>query len=364
MKKTIFHDTHVLLGAKMAPFGGYIMPIQYDGIMKEHLAARTHAALFDTCHMGEFRIEGKTACSDLDAILSCDVSSLKTGRCKYGFICNPEGGTIDDMVIYRISETVFFMVVNASTQENDFCWIRDHLLKTTTVIDLSQETAKIDLQGPHCIAIIQKLLENPILDLTYYSFMYNSYKGKEILISRTGYTGEIGFEIYCDEKRALQFWMESMELGAHPAGLGARDTLRLEMGFPLYDHELDKKRNAAEAHFVKAIATNKRFIGSEVVCDPSRLRHILAGILLDDRRAGRSGDKIYDTIHNEIGQVTSGSFGPSIGRAIAMGYIVKERHKIGEKVMIANERFDLSGEIVELPFYHNGTARKKLSDFL
>jgi aminomethyltransferase len=364
MKKTIFYDTHLALGAKMAPFGGFDMPIQYDGIVKEHFYTRREAALFDTCHMGEFRIEGKNACADLDHILSCKVSSLKPGQCKYGFICNPSGGVIDDQLIYRLSDDAFFMVVNASTQDNDFNWIASNVSSGTKIINLSDETAKIDIQGPLCAKIVQKLLKNPIDGLAYYGFMHNDFMGKELLISRTGYTGEIGFEIYCDETRALKFWNDCMELGAKPAGLGARDTLRLEMGYPLYGHELDDKRNAAESGFSRAIASDKEFIGSKTVCDAANVKYALSGILLEDRRAARNNDAVLDMNNQEIGIVTSGSFSPSLGISVALAYIRKDACKTGDKTLVRTERHVLPGSMCEMPFYKIATARKKLSEFL
>jgi aminomethyltransferase len=364
MKKTIFYDTHVRLGAKMAPFGGYDMPIQYEGIVKEHQNTRTNTALFDTCHMGEFLIEGTNACTDLDHILSCNVAPLKIGQCKYGFICNPQGGVIDDQVIYRLTETSFFMVVNASTQDNDFNWISTHVSPGTTVKNLSAETAKIDIQGPGSVAIVNKLLDKPVNDLKYYHFMHNRYKGLDIIISRTGYTGEIGFELYCDEPRAFAFWDSSMELGAKPAGLGARDTLRLEMGFPLYGHELDDKRNAAESQFVKAIAVNKEFIGSDVVNNPNAIKQMLAGIVLEGRRAARNNDSILNRNGEQAGIITSGSFSPSLQQAIALAYINKDLCAVGTKVTIRTERNDLAGTVCEVPFYKQATARRPIADFL
>lgn len=364
MKKTFFYETHIALGAKMAPFGGYEMPIQYEGIVTEHFYTRRNASLFDTCHMGEFLIQGKNACSDLDRILSCRVSSLKPGYCKYGFICNPEGGVIDDQLIYRFSERTFFMVVNASSQDNDFNWIKSNTSSDTLVENLSTETAKIDIQGPACAKMVKRLLEKPIEGLTYYSFMHNTYLGKELMVSRTGYTGEIGFEVYCDESRALKFWNDCMELGARPAGLGARDTLRLEMGYPLYGHELSGNRNAAESGFTRAIANDKEFIGSRVVCDSANIHHLLSGVLLEDRRAARCNDVLIDDKDNEIGLITSGSFSPSIGRAVALAYIQKDFCKTGSKVHIRTDRHTLGGEISNLPFYTQSTVRKKLADYL
>ncbi len=364
MKKTIFYDTHVSLGAKMSPFAGFEMPILYEGIVKEHHAARTEATIFDTCHMGEFRIEGKTSCADLESIASCNVSSIKIGRCKYGFICNSNGGVIDDLLIYRLGEDRFFIVVNASTREKDFAWIRDHLSKTTLITDVSEETAKIDIQGPTSAKIVRKLLELPINEMVYYSFMQNAYKGRNLLVSRTGYTGEIGFELFCDNRVALSIWNDALQLGARPAGLGARDTLRLEMGFPLYGHELDENHNAAESGFLRAMANDKRFIGSEFIHDQSFVKQRLSGILFPDRRTARSGDAIFDCDNNEIGTITSGSFAPSIDRAIAMSYIRKNGCKTDETVIVRSARYDLRGTITVFPFYCNGTARKQLSDYL
>jgi aminomethyltransferase len=364
MKKTFFYDTHIALGAKMAPFGGYEMPIQYDGIVKEHFYTRQEASLFDTCHMGEFRIEGKNACADLDRVLSCKVSTIKQGQCKYGFICNPQGGVIDDQLIYRFSDDTYFMVVNASTQHNDFNWIASNISTDTKLVNLSAETAKIDIQGPKSVKIIQKLLEKPIEGLTYYSFMNNCFMGNEMLISRTGYTGEIGFEVYCDEKRALKFWNDCMELGAKPAGLGARDTLRLEMGYPLYGHELSENRNAAESGFARAISIDKEFIGCKTVCDGVNIKYLLSGILLEDRRAARNNDVVVDENDNEIGLITSGSFSPSLGRAIALAYIRKDLCRFGVRINVRTDRNKLAGSISDMPFYKLSTARKKMSEFL
>jgi len=364
MKKTFFYDTHIALGAKMAPFGGYDMPIQYDGIVKEHFYARQGAALFDTCHMGEFRFEGKNARADLDHVLSCKVSSIKPGQCKYGFICNPHGGVIDDQIIYRLADDAFFMVVNASTKDHDFEWIVSNISSGTKAINLSAETAKIDIQGPRCAKIVKKLLEKPVDGLAYYSFMLNAYRNKELLISRTGYTGEIGFEIFCDKEQALAFWNDSMELGAKPAGLGARDTLRLEMGYPLYGHELGENRNAAESGFARAIASDKEFIGSTTVCSASAVTHMLSGVILDDRRAARAGDAVVDENDGETGLITSGSFSPSLGRAVALAYIRKDLCVTGARVCVRTGRNKLAGLISDLPFYKQATARKRLSEYL
>lgn len=364
MKRTFLYDSHISRGAAMAPFGGFEMPIRYEGILAEHFAARKAAAIFDTCHMGEFSITGPAAAADLDKIVSCPVASMKTGQCRYGFICNRQGGVLDDQIVYRLGETEFFMVVNASTQDADFKWIKLNISSETSLKNLSSETGKVDLQGPLSPKIINKLLERPIDDLSYYRWMHNEYKGQTILVSRTGYTGEIGFEIYLDERHTVSFWDDCIALGAQPAGLGARDTLRLEMGFPLYGHELDETRNAAESGFKRALGPHKEFIGSPVVLDSRNVHHLLCGIKLDGRRTARTGDVIRSTSGKTTGVITSGSFSPSLECAIAMGYIVTHDGVTGNKVIVAAERSDLTGIVVEMPFYKSATARQALSAFL
>jgi aminomethyltransferase len=364
LKKTILHDYHIALGAKMAGFGGYEMPIQYSGIMAEHRAVREAAAIFDTCHMGEFRIAGRNAVSDLETLLSCPVAALKTGQCRYGLLCNETGGVVDDQIVYRMAENEFFMVVNAATEESDFEWVRRHLSSGTSIENLSSQTAKLDLQGPSAAKIMQKLMSAPIDGMKYYTWAKNRYRNTDVLISRTGYTGEIGFEIYCSNELGNKFWDDCLNLGALPAGLGARDTLRLEMGYPLYGHELDDRTNAAESNFTRAIDGNKKFVGSAAVLDPAQKRRLLVGIRLDGRRTARHGDSIIDGKGNDVGVVTSGSFSPSLSCAIALGYVSTACSAVGSKVRIKTDRQELSGCIVDLPFYKNATGRMDIKKFL
>jgi len=357
MKTTILHPVHAALGAKMSPFGGYDMPIQYaGGIIAEHGAVRGGAALFDTCHMGEFAVSGPNAAADLDRLLSNDVASLSVGTCRYGFLCNDDGGVIDDLITYKRSENEFMIVVNASGEDGDFNWIIGRVSKDTSVENLSHKTAKIDLQGPKSPKIAASLLSLPIGGLKYYRFMRNDYKGVEITISRTGYTGEIGFEIYCPANIAVDFWNDCMTKGAVPAGLGARDILRLEMGYPLYGHELSADRNAAQSGFAHAISKNKTFIGSDKVHDLSLRNQSLVGISIDGRRTARSGDTV--TIDGKtVGTVTSGCFSPTQAHAIALAYIDKESSGIDTTVSIISGKNELTGKITATPFYKNGTVR-------
>lgn len=364
LRKTELHDTHVALGARMGEFGGFLMPIQYEGIISEHQATRTGAALFDTCHMGEFRLSGSGALNDLERLLSCDVASLRVGRCRYGFMCNEQGGVLDDLLVYRLGEDAFLLVVNAGTQSADFEWVTARVSAATLVENISDRTAKVDIQGPASARIVQALMADSVADMRFYTFRHNGYGGEEVLVSRTGYTGELGFEFYGEAHLAVQFWQDCMELGAVPAGLGARDTLRLEMGMPLYGHELDPVRNAAESGFTRAVSQEKTFIGSGVLQDPAKRTACLVGVLFEGRRTARHGDVLVDAAGNDVGTVTSGSFGPSLGKAIAMGYVAPVCAEPGTPLAARTSRQMLPGTVCALPFYKDATGRRPMAEFL
>lgn len=364
LKKTPLHDVHLALGARMAPFGGYDMPIQYEGIVKEHHAARQQAALFDTCHMGEFQLRGTGALADLERLVSCRIESMHCGQCRYGLMCNEEGGVIDDLLVYRLASDKFMLVVNAGTQDDDYAWVESHCSSDTDLANLSCNIAKIDVQGPAAPRLVEQFLDDTIKGMRFYQFAPNRFQGEPVLVSRTGYTGEIGFEIYGEAGPVREFWRAAMDEGAIPAGLGARDTLRLEMGMPLYGHELNEARNAAEAGFTRAIAGDKEFIGSAALRDLELQPATLVGVALTGRRAAREGDRVCDGSGHAIGSVTSGSFGPSVGHAIALAYVDKGVSETGTRVQIETSRQTLEGEVVELPFYHQATARRRLRDFV
>jgi aminomethyltransferase len=363
-RKTVLFDTHVDQGARMAPFGGFVMPIQYTGIFKEHEATRTEAALFDTCHMGEFFLSGPTALSDLETLVSCPIADMQIGQCRYGLLCNEQGGIKDDLLVYRLGDAEFMLVVNAGTQDGDFAWIQAHCSADTQLENRSSETAKIDIQGPASPAIMNALVAEGITDLRFYRFKHATYQGASVLVSRTGYTGEIGFELYAPLDLARPFWEAAMQKGARCAGLGARDTLRLEMGMPLYGHELCETRNAAEAGLVRAISTDKPFIGHASVCNPLKQRDALVGIRLEGRQSARHGDSILAADGTPIGVVTSGSFAPSLGTAIALGYLPKGHAAMGSTLLLQTSRKALPGTIIKRPFYERSTARKPIGDFL
>jgi aminomethyltransferase len=265
--------------------------------------------------------------------------------------------------LYRIGEDVFFMVVNASTEETDFEWITSKISKETIAENISAQTAKIDIQGPMSPRICARLLDKPINGLRYYHCMDTSFQGEKILLSRTGYTGEIGFEFYASAKCVERFWDECIALGAEPAGLGARDTLRLEMGYPLYGHELDAATSAAWSGLTKALG-NKSFIGSHALCSPADAAYRLCALLIDGRRAAHTGATITSPHGETVGHITSGSFSPSLGQAIALGYVRRGYHASGTNVIIKTDRGELSAHIATSPLYTKATGRNDIEQYL
>lgn len=348
----------------MAEFGGFEMPIQYEGILAEHNATRTAATVFDTCHMGEFLVHGPSAARELDMLVSSHVAPLALGQCRYGLLCNEHGGVIDDEITYRTGEHEFMMVVNAGTQAGDFEWLRSHLEPSTSLTNTSDATGKIDLQGPQAPGVLARVVDAQFGGLKYYHSVLGTYRGAPVRISRTGYTGEIGFELYCPAGLVGQLWDDCLASGAKPAGLGARDTLRLEMGYPLYGHELSISRNAGESAFQRAIATDKRYMGSDVVTDTTRRRDSLVGLRLDSRRAARDHDSVFDDTGLPVGIVTSGSFSPCLGIAIAMAYVHSRMAVAGTRVHIHAGKSDLPATVVPLPFYPQASGRMPLAAFL
>jgi len=357
IRYTPLHALHLELGARMAPFGGFEMPIQYEGIFHEHHATRNGAALFDTCHMGEFTIRGPGALGTLETLVTCPLDDLQPGACRYGLMCAEDGGTLDDLLVYREAADRFMIVVNAGTQDADFDWIAAHAGPDARLENISGCLAKIDLQGPQSPAVLATLIPGVGDTLGYFRFRAAVWQGMGVTVSRTGYTGERGYEIYLPPEAAESFWRDAMRQGAVPAGLGARDTLRLESGLPLYGHELRRDRNAATAAIPRAIASGKPFIGSDALHAPSARRQILAGLLLDGRQAARQGDTVLAADRDcVVGEVTSGSFAPSLGMAVAMAILDAEHAVPGAALRIQTARKPLAATVARLPF-HTGTAR-------
>ncbi len=360
LTRTALYDEHLACGARMVDFAGWEMPVQYnDGIIAEHVHTRTKASIFDICHMGEFRVIGQSAAEELDAIFARPVKDQKPGTCRYNFLLNEAGGVIDDLIVYRISDCEFYIVVNASTRPADFKKISSMLSKYCTIADESDQTAKIDLQGPLAAKALS-LLE-PKLDgyPSYYSWIKCKIMEVPCLLSRTGYTGELGFELYFDASSAREIWRALLAIEfVKPAGLGARDTLRLEMGYPLYGHELDENTTPIEAGFAKILRLElkRKFSGSEKLSERSQAKW-LVGIELDGRRAARIGAEVFDG-NRKVGQICSGAFAPSLTKAVALAYVNNETlSKPGTELEMRAEKMSVKGKVVPLPFYKLGTAR-------
>jgi aminomethyltransferase len=361
--RTPLYDWHVRAGAKTAPFAGWEMPINYpEGILAEHNHTRNGAAVFDICHMGEFRVKGPGSAAALDKILARTVIDQKNGVSRYNFILTERGTVIDDLIVFRISEEEFYIVVNAGTRKGDAEHFRKNLPAGIIFTDESDATGKIDLQGPLSadvlIALGLKKEELP----AYFNFNFKEIKGIPCLLSRTGYTGELGYELYTETGRTLELWeLLLSQNGVKPVGLGARDTLRLEMAYPLYGHELNLDTTPVEAGFGEMIKISapRDFIGSAALrsVPPAKKLH---GIELDGRRAAREGN-IVKINGAEAGKVSSGAFSPTLGRAVAMAYIsAAVTAAPGDSVEVEVGRAAIPGKIVALPFVKTGTARKKL----
>jgi len=358
LKTTPLHGEHVALGARMAEFGGWDMPIQYEGILAEHEHTRTQTGLFDICHMGELELTGPSAAADLERLLTMNVSTLAAGQCRYGFLLNEQGGVIDDLTCYRLGEERYMLVVNASTAEGDAAWVRQHLSPQTGFADLSDGIAKLDVQGPTSRAELENVFGQKLPDLGYFRAEYVQCLGTEMLVSRTGYTGDWGYELYFPAAEAVRIWRALLANGnIKPVGLGARDTLRLEMGYSLYGHELSLDRTPVATSRGAFIRKEGGFIGEAAVRhDLAAPREFLVALEFDSKRAARAHDKVFSG-GAEIGQVTSGSVSPSLGKAVALAFVAAGCAAVGKVLDVEIRGKLFSAKVVELPFYKNGTAR-------
>ena len=342
----------------MDEFGGWDMPIQYTGILQEHNHTRTKASVFDICHMGEFELSGASALADLERLLTCNIGNLAVGQVRYGFILNDAGGVIDDLTCYRLDVERYMLVVNAGTAPADAEWIKEHISPETCFTDLSAAMAKLDIQGPKSRDVLEDVLGCALPDLGY--FRVKEFEAMEAsgILSRTGYTGEWGYEIYLPNEVAGSLWNKILEHElAAPGGLGARDTLRLEMGYPLYGHELSASRTPVATSRGAFIDLKKDFIGKAgVQADLDNSEIILVGLRFDSKRAAREHDKVYYN-EVEVGEVTSGSLAPSLGVAVAMAFVQSDLSEIGQMLQVDIRGKKFAAEVVGLPFYKNGTAR-------
>lgn len=366
MKHTPLTEKHISLGAKMAEFAGYNMPISYSGIREEHDAVRNHAGIFDVSHMGEFIIRGKQALDLVQKVTSNDVSKLKIGQAQYSCMPNTQGGIVDDLLVYRLPEDMthpdehtYLLVVNASNIQKDWDWIASHNSFDTRMINISEETGLIAIQGPKAIDVLQKLTSVDLTTIDYYHFTKGRLADVDnVIISATGYTGSGGFELYADNAHISHLWDEIMRVGADynllPAGLGARDTLRLEMGFCLYGNDIDDFTSPLEAGLAWITKLDKGdFVGKNWLLE-QKLKGTtkkLVGIITDDRRVPRHGYKIQDMKGNEIGIVTSGTQSPSLNIPIGMGYVPIEFAKENTSIQIEIGTKCINAHVVKVPFY-------------
>ena len=328
--KTALYSQHVTLGARMVPFAGYSMPVQYQGVIEETKACRQSGGLFDVSHMGQFRIQGDAVFEKLQHLLTNDLSRLKVGKAQYSFLCNPQGGVIDDVVVYKLKENEAFICVNASNREEDQNWIQNQLPQELSFEDLSDELSLIAVQGPQSEALIESVFpEQKCSSLAYYAVQSFQHEGSSVIVSRTGYTGEDGFEIYLPSSAAPLLWQRLLEtgkpLGVVPCGLGARDSLRLEMGYPLHGHELSKDISPLEAGLGWAVKLNESFsfFGKESLItqrDQGASRKLIP-LIIHDKRLARSGYPIAVEPGKPIGAVTSGTFSPHLASPIALGLV-------------------------------------------
>lgn len=359
-RNTPFTSKHIALGAKMAPFAGYNMPISYTGINDEHAAVRKNAGVFDVSHMGEFILKGDNALDLIQRVTSNDAAKLKAGQAQYSCMPNEKGGIVDDLLVYCIEENkVYMLVVNASNIEKDWNWISKYNTNNVEMHNISEKTCLLAIQGPNATKILQPLTEMDILNLKYYTFTKGVFAGVEnVLISATGYTGAGGVEIYFEDKdgAADKIWNAIFEIGGpqglKPIGLGARDTLRLEMGFCLYGNEIDDNTSPIEAGLGWITKFNKEFTSKEIFVKQKAegVQRKLVGFEMIDKGIPRHGYEIKDQSGNSIGHVTSGTQSPSLGKAIGMGYVQIAFAAIDSEIYIQVRDKSLKARVVKIPF--------------
>lgn len=356
IKQTPFHERHLALGAKMVEFAGYLMPISYKGINHEHMQVREKVGVFDVSHMGEFFVEGERATDFLQNITVNNVKQLVDGQAQYSAMCYPDGGIVDDLIVYRFNRNKYMMVVNASNIEKDYAWAGEHLIDGVTLSDHSDETALLAIQGPKVLDVLQKLTTTSLKDIGFYHFAEGEVAGIKMIISRTGYTGEPGFELYHDPKDSLKLWDAIFEAGQEveieAVGLGARDTLRLEMKYALYGNDIDKDTNPIEAGlgWITKLDSDD-FVGKEelVKVNEEKPFQRLIAFKMIDRGIPRHHYELY-VGEDKVGKVTSGTMSPSLGIGIGTGYVKREFSKIGTELEMDVRGKRLKAIIVKPPF--------------
>lgn len=358
MKNTALTDKHISLGAKMVPFAGYNMPVQYEGINVEHATVRNAVGVFDVSHMGEFILKGENALDLIQRVTSNDASKLHDGKIQYSCLPNENGGIVDDLLVYRIDEKSYMLVVNASNIEKDWNWIQKFNMANVEMHNISDQTSLLAVQGPKAADALQSLTDIDLASMEYYTFKKGKFAGIDnVLVSATGYTGAGGFEIYFDNEHADAMWnaifAAGAEYGIKPIGLAARDTLRLEMGFCLYGNDIDDTTSPIEAGLGWITKFSKPFTNSEALQAQKEagITRKLIGFEMIDRGIPRHDYPIVDAEGNVIGKVTSGTQSPSLQKAIGMGYVTKELAKEGTEIYIDIRNNKVKAKVVKFPFY-------------
>ena len=358
MKETALTHKHIALGAKMVPFAGYNMPVQYEGVNAEHETVRNGVGVFDVSHMGEFLLKGPNALALIQKVCSNDASVLFDGKAQYSCLPNGKGGIVDDLIIYRISEEAYFIVVNASNIEKDWNWISQHNDLGVEMQNLSDDYSLLAIQGPKAAEAMQSLTSVDLANMTYYTFQYGTFVGIEnVMISATGYTGSGGFEVYVKNQDAEKLWNAVFEAGAafgiKPIGLAARDTLRLEMGFCLYGNDIDDTTSPLEAGLGWITKFTKDFTDAEFLKNQKEagLSRKLVAFEMIDRGIPRHDYPIQDANGNIIGKVTSGTMSPSMKVGIGLGYVSLENTALDQEIFIEIREKGVKAKVVKLPFY-------------
>jgi len=359
MKNIALNNLHISLGAKMVPFAGYNMPVQYEGVTAEHITVREAVGVFDVSHMGEFLVSGKNALPLLQKVTSNDVSKLAIGDAQYSCFPNTENGIVDDLICYKIKEEQYLLVVNASNIEKDWNWISKYNKDFGADLrDLSDDYSLLAIQGPKAVEAMQSLTSLDLTAIPFYKFKVGDFAGiKNVIISATGYTGSGGFEIYCKNSEVEQIWNTVFEAGANfgikPIGLAARDTLRLEMGYCLYGNDIDDTTSPIEAGLGWITKFTKDFVNAEALAKQKeeKPQKKLVAFQLDERGIPRHGYDIVDVNGNCIGNVTSGTMSPCLQKGIGMGYVPTAFAKSGTQIYIQVRKKVIPATVVKLPFY-------------
>jgi aminomethyltransferase len=359
-KKTSLYKTHLKYGGKIVDFAGWQLPVQYEssGVITEHMAVRQKCGLFDVSHMGEFLLEGESATKNLNYLMTNDFTSMYIGRARYSPLCNESGGVVDDLIVYKFSDTRYFIVVNAANVDKDFAWLKKHLLKGATLTNVSSSYSQIALQGPLAQKILESLVSSDFIPEKYYTCIEKAKVGEiECIISKTGYTGEDGYEFYLSNENAPVLWELLISAGSSygliPCGLGARDTLRLESAMPLYGHEMDDTISPLEAGLGFAVKMNKPdFIGKTALEQGERQIRTRVGIEATGRGILREKMPVFEADgKTQIGITTSGTFAPYLKKSIAMALISANENALEKTVIVVVRGRPVEAKIVLLPFY-------------